>query len=259
MKWNAPGAVAILLFGELTAVGCSHLWEELEPLPGSTSSTSTASGGGASSTASGTATSTVSSSSGSSGGAGGNGSGSSGSSTGTGGGDGGITAATVVYKATFAGCNSDLNLDIAACEALVGDGGIMNVDGQTNDMKITRGFVRFDLEGALSGKTIDSVHLRLVTANVSNAGSDKSGQIWEVAPFTKDSLGLGQPADVGMAAVAADLGAVIASQDYLWQLPAKLVAPNKPVFLSVRNPSTDGVDYWNDHGTEPPSLIVDYH
>jgi hypothetical protein len=261
MKWNASGAIAILLFGELTAVGCSHLWESLEPLPGAgTSTTSTGGGGEASSTVSGTggATSTVSSSA-SSGGAGGSGGGSSGSSGSTGGSDGGSTAGTIEYKATFAGCNSDKNLDVMACEQLVGDGGIMNVDGQTGAMTITRGFMRFDLDGALSGKTIDSVQLRLVTAGVSNAGSDKSGQIWQVAPFTKDSLGLGQPADVGMAAVAPDLGAVVPLQDYLWKLPATLVAPSKPVFLSIRTSSTDGADYWNDHGKDPPRLIVDYH
>lgn len=232
MKWNAPGAVAILLFGGLTAVGCSHLWEELEPLPGGTSTAST-------------------------GGAGGSGTGS--SSSGSGSGSGGSTGVTTVtYKATFAGCNSDMNLDIVACEMIVGGGGIMNIDGVTTQNTITRGFVRFDLDGALSGKTIDSVRLRLVTADVSNAQSEMSGAIWEVAPFTKASLGMAQPAELGTA-VALDLGAVVPSHEYLWELPAKLVAPNKPVYLGIRTAAENGVDYWNDHGVDPPRLIVDYH
>lgn len=260
MRWNAPAAVAILLFGELMAVGCSHLWEELEPLPGGTSTASTTtSGSGASSTASGTggATSTASSTA-STGGAGGSSSTASSSSGGTGGATG---VTTVTYKATFAGCNSDTNLVLQDCESLVGDGGIMNIDNETSSTppKITRGFVRFDLDGVLAGKTIDSVHLRLVTADVSNAGSDKSGAIWEVAPFTEASLATGQPAELGMAAVGLDLGPVVASHEYIWKLPATLVAANKPVFLGIRAASKDGVDYWNDHGKDPPRLVVDYH
>jgi hypothetical protein len=37
------------------------------------------------------------------------------------------------------------------------------------------------------------------------------------------------------------------------------VAADAPVFLGIDTASTNGVEYWNDHGIVPPLLIVDYH
>jgi hypothetical protein len=270
MTSNLAGGVAILLFGGLAAAACSHSWDALDPLLGETSAASGT--GGAPSTASGTggAPSTVSSSAsssaeasstGSSGGAGGNGgaaSSSSSSATGSSSSTGSSGPATITYTTTFAACNSDKNLDLLACEDLVG-AGTMNVDGLNSAGMTTRGFVRFDLDGALAGKTIDSVHLRLTTASASAAQSESSGVIWQVAAFTKASLGAGQPAAIGTAPVGKDLGAVVPSHQYSWALPTKLVAANAPVFLSVRTSLDNGTDYWNDHGVDPPRLIVDYH
>jgi hypothetical protein len=164
---------------------------------------------------------------------------------------------TAYYDATLAACNSDLNLSTLDCEQLFGPG-TMDIDAQSDTGLNLRGFIRFNLDATLVGKTIDSVTLRLTTVNNGSADSDSSGQIWKVTPFNAASLMTAQPTTIGNA-VGADLGAVALGTDYYWGLPKTLVAANASLFLSVDTQSMDGVHYWNDHGDVPPLLIIDYH
>lgn len=249
-------------------MGCSHAWDVLEPLPGAggaggstsssagtrgvggasaTSTTSTAQGPGSTSSAGG-ATSTAQ-------GSGGATSTSDASSSSATSGPGG--GATANYGATFAACNSNLDLNLQNCEALAGP------DGMYTDVLSTTGFpmhayVRFDLDAQLVGKTIDAVTLRLTTLPDNAANSVSSGEIWRVMPFDAASLTMGQPATIG-GVIGADLGVVDFAKDYYWGLPTSLVAANSPVFLGVISTSDDGVRYWNQHGMTPPLLLVNYH
>ena len=264
MARNVSGLGAVFLLGGLLAIGCSHAWDVLEPLSGagggSPSTTGTGgSGGAASSTTSSTggASSTTSSTGGASGttsssSAASSSAASSSAASGTGGG-----GATAYYGATFAACNSDMALDPAACELIVGNG-TMSIDALTDTNLTTRGFVRFDLYSTLVGKTVDSVTLRLTTLPGNDADSDSSGEIWKVTSFSSATLPIEQPTPIG-APISADLGPVGLATDYYWGLPNDLVAPSAPVFLGIDTTSTNGVRYWNDHGTVPPLLIVVYH
>ncbi len=268
-------AGAALAIAAVAALGCSHAWDLLEPLPGTTgtggsasaSSSSGLGGASATSTTSGaggaTSSSAQSSSADASSGAqsssadassSAQSSSAAASSSGTGGG-----GSTASYKATFAACNSDQDLDIAKCEALFGNG-TMDVDAQTTAGLDAHGYVRFDLDAQLAGKTIDSVTLRLTTLfdPAAQANSDKSGSIFAVEPFNATSLGLAQPATIG-GAVGLDLGPVAIGTDYYWSLQNLPVAASSSVYLAVITPSGDGVRYWNDHGAVPPLLIVKYH
>jgi hypothetical protein len=280
MARNVSGAGAVFLLGGLLAVGCSHAWDALEPLGGAgggTSATGTGGSGGdptgATSSASGTTSSTggasgttssssaasssaasssaASSSAASSSAASSSAASSSAAST-TGGG-----GSTAFYAATFAACNSDMDLDPTACELIVGKAA-MTIDAMTDTNTITRGFVRFDLDSTLVGKTVDSVTLRLTTLPADTADSNSSGRIWKVTPFSSVTLPMAQPTPIG-APIGLNLGPVALATDYYWGLPNGLVAPSAPVFLGIDTTSTNGVRYWNDHGAVPPILIVVYH
>lgn len=268
---------AASLFAGILAMGCSHAWDVLEPLPGSTatgtggasasssgglggaggagSTTSTAQGPGsaASSSSSASSTSAVGSTtaSASSSSAEASSSAAASSSASTGGGS------TVSYPSQLAACNSDQDLDILDCEMLSGGSG-MYIDVMSDLGLVEHAFMAFDLDATLAGKTIDAVTLRLTVMDGGAADSVNSGSIWQVMPFDKASLAMAQPANIGPA-VSPDLGPVALSTDYYWPIPTSLVAPSTSVYLSVQSDSTDGVRYWNDHGNKPPALIVDYH
>jgi hypothetical protein len=280
-------AGAAFVIAGVTAMGCSHAWDVLEPLPGSTgtggSATASSSGGTGGASATSTSTSTSTSTTSGMGGAGGatsssaqsssadasssaqsssadasssaqSSSAAASSSSGAGGG-----GSTAYYAATFAACNSDQDLDIAKCEALYGNG-TMDIDAQTTAGLVAHAYVRFDLDAQLAGKTIDAVTLRLTTLSDPNAqaNSDKSGDIFAVGPFDATSLGMAQPATIG-GPVGLDLGPVAIGTDYYWGLQNLPVVASSSVYLAVITTSGDGVRYWNDHGTVPPLLIVNYH
>jgi hypothetical protein len=273
MATNVSRVSAAFLVAGALAMGCSHAWDVLEPLPGSTGT-----GGGASGSGSGGAggTSTTSSAGGAGGAATSSAQGpASSSAQGSGGDVSSSTAeasssdasssastggggATAYYGAVLAACNSDVNLDINACEALFGPGS-MDVDGMTDAGTVTIGFVRFDLDSTIAGKTVDGVTLRLTTLKGDNADSDHSGEIYAVDSFDSSTLAMGQPMPLGAGPIAGDLGPVALGQDYYWGLPKDLVVSDGHVFLAVYSASDDGAHYWNDHGTVPPLLIVDYH
>lgn len=120
-------------------------------------------------------------------------------------------------------------------------------------------FIRFDIDDAIMGKTIDTVTLRLKVTASMKASSTQSGEIWRVQLFTESSLHMSEPAKVGGTPIGMDKGAVIQNQVLDWSLPASLVAPNQGVFLGVFPLSSDGVNYYNTDGAEPPRLIIHYH
>ena len=239
---------AALLCAALLAAACNRDWDAFDPRlgasgPGGASSTSSAGMGGASSTSSvGMGGASSSASTGGAGGAGGAGGGS----------------ITVSIPPTVAACINPMALDPAACEAQAGTG-LMDVDTEAGDLTaVFHSFIRFDINApSLAGKTIDGVTLRLVVGPYRlTSASNQTGQLWEVGPFTFDDLSTSAPPKVKV--LGDDQGAVKPGQVVTWPLSPALIAAGA-VCLGLYPVSSDGVDYWNKNGMEPPELIVDAH
>ena len=64
------------------------------------------------------------------------------------------------------------------------------------------------------------------------------------------------PEALGNAPIAGTQGAVTRLQVVEWPLPTAVVAAGV-VFLRLATPSSDGVNYWNLDGPEPPRLVID--
>ncbi len=120
-------------------------------------------------------------------------------------------------------------------------------------------FIRFEIDDSIANKTIDSVTLRLKVTSSIKASSTQTGEIWRVQTFTENSLHMSEPAKVGATAIGADKGAVALNQVITWSLPTTLVMANQSVFLGVFPLTSDGVNYYNTDGAEPPRLTIQYH
>ncbi len=175
-----------------------------------------------------------------------------------GGGQGG-GGSQVAYTGVVADCIDPTLPDPDACETFVGTGAL-TVDGNRVTTATPRhAFLRFDLDGVLQGATIDAVALRVVVTNGSGADSTSTAEVWEVAPFTRPDLFMAEPAQVSAGPVSPDQGAVVQGQEVLFPLPTTLVVADGSVFLGLFPLTSNGVDYFNLNGAEPPQLIVDYH
>jgi len=223
MPW-VTGAVAL-------AIGCSHAWEDLEPTGGN-------GGGGSRSTGSHESS--------------GEDKASSGASSSSGGGD------FVTYPASVAACVNVNVLSTDACETATGKGQ-MSVDQNDMGGVAEISFVRFEIDGALAGKTIDTVTLELVVASTLNSAGDHSGEVWQVSPFTVGSLNMALPPKMGATRVSPDQGSVMPLQVIKWQLPASIVTLNSGFFVGIFPTSMNSVAYWNTAGATPPRLVITYH
>jgi hypothetical protein len=167
------------------------------------------------------------------------------------------SAMRFTYPAAVAECINPAAPSTATCRSVNGDTQMVvdADDSSTNNPWI--GFVRFDIDDKVAGKTVTQVRLQLRTTSNSKAPANKSGAIWQVQPFTLASLSMTTPAHIGATEIGADKGAVSQNLTLTWQLPIALVSANNGVFLSVETTSGDGTNYWNSSGTTPPILIVD--
>lgn len=220
--------------------GCAHDWDAYDPR-------GSAAGPGSGGAGVSAATS----------GAGGGGGGSSVTTSGTGAG-GSMPLGSIDYPAAVAACINPFVPDPVQCENATG-AGTMNVDSSdstTGQPNIS--FLRFELDGSLSGRSIEAVELRLVVADTPKASGTRSGEVWEVQAFTYDDLFVGAPAQIGQLELAGDQGAVSQGQVVTWTLPQALVSPGASIFLGVYPLSSDGVDYWTLTGAVPPQLHVVY-
>lgn len=164
-------------------------------------------------------------------------------------GDAGSAPFLVEYASDYAECVDVVQLDPAACELAVHDGGMI-ADLAPSEIRI---YLRFPLDGRVAGRAVLSASLVLVVTDEPNAGGPTSGEVHLVAPFTTAANGL--PAS--QAVVASDLGAVVAEQTVLFTLTPGFVATTEPLHLGVHATSTDGVRYWNARGRFPPSLVLE--
>jgi len=136
--------------------------------------------------------------------------------------------------------------------------GEMNVDLADTPNNPHHAFLRFNLDGAFAGRTVTSVRLRLHTTADANAGSPSSGEVWSVATFARADLFTAAPVKIGAAPIAGDVGAVTRLQVVEFVLPVGSVTVNSPACFGVFALLTEGVDYYNNRGAEPPQLIVGY-
>lgn len=131
----------------------------------------------------------------------------------------------------------------------------MTVDSSVSSTMLPgHSYLRFDLDGQLSGKTVTEVRLRLTVSDDMNAASVSTGEVHEVAPFSRMDLFVAAPMSLGL--LGGDQGAVMPNDVVEWPLPNALVAPNGSVFLGLLPLNADGVDYWNAKGLTPPVLLV---
>ena len=168
----------------------------------------------------------------------------------SGGAGGGVIEATVEYIATVADCvgatapnpdtcatsYAELHLDVAA-DFLSGATSLV--------------FLRFDIDNQLDGAKVLATELELGNIN----GSNQSGEVHEVADFTRPDLFVQTPA-LGPT-VAPDVGPVSIGQAVLWKL-SNAPSANKPFCLGLSTTTTDGIGYATLGPGAPPKLRVTF-
>lgn len=266
--------VAVLPLGGVG--GCALDYGAFSVQPSDSAATGgTAAGGGSGATGSGAAGSGAAGSgaagSGAAGGAGPSGGASAGGFGGGGaaGGAGGVGGAAggagnaggsgpvdVKYEATVADCTSTVNLSPDNCETQAGTGHMV-IDTFLGSFDSTpyHVFLRFDFDASFQGKTVTSAVLRL-EASDHNFTPGPSGELWQVAPFSRADLFVSLPANVGASPIGADLGSLDTGDVAQWSIPPHLITPNGALTLAVRPTSGDALAYWNNNGSVPPSLTV---
>lgn len=173
-------------------------------------------------------------------------------------GGGGSTGATAVYEAVVADCINPLTPNPDTCAAEL-PAGLITVDQDQKGMGERHSFLRFDLDDVFVGKTVDAVTLRLRVPMLSGSDSDQTGDLWLVTAFTRADLFVAEPSNVGSSPVVASLGATPQGALVEFTLPTAIAVVDGSVFFGLRPVSTNGVDYIDSDGVEPPVLEVSYH
>jgi hypothetical protein len=138
----------------------------------------------------------------------------------------------------------------------------MTVDSEFNamtDPTPRHVYLRFDLDDTIAGKTIYAVNVRLRVPNTSGSDSPQTGEMWEVGSFDRPSLFIAAPMTVDASPISPNMGAVALDEQVFFPLPADSVTAGGSVFLGILPLSTNGVDYFNNTGSDPPALVIDYH
>jgi hypothetical protein len=164
--------------------------------------------------------------------------------------------AVFAYTATVAACIDPAAPNPSLCTSIKGPAQLVVDMLDATTMQPWDAFVRFDLDAAFAGRTIQMVRLELTATDDKLAASGNSGTLYQVDPFALADLSLAEPKKVGTTALAPSQGAVAALQVVMWPVPASLAAPNGSVYLELETTSQDGVNYWNLAGPNPPRLVV---
>jgi len=164
---------------------------------------------------------------------------------------------TLTYPATVAECINPAVPSTATCRSVNGDTQMVVDADDSGTNNPWFGFVRFDIDDKVANKTVTAVRFQIRTTNNSKAPAPKSGEVWQVTPFTLASLSTAVPAHVGATPLGPDKGAVSQNITLTWTMPVSLVTANSGVYFSIESSSSDGTNYWNTSGTTPPKLIVD--
>lgn len=163
-----------------------------------------------------------------------------------------------IYEAKIAECASDNLTDPQYCRSINGQTQLVIDEKDSTTSQPWYAFVRFDLDGAISGMSVDKVTLRVVATSNNKADGPNSGDVWRVSAFSLQSLQQNQlPAKQGTSKLAGSQGPVSESQTVEWPLTTAIVQANQSVYLGIYLTTSDGVNYWNTDGPEPPKLVID--
>jgi len=163
----------------------------------------------------------------------------------------------VEYVAVVADCVDPVDPDPDTCKTVNGSAQIAIDSNDSTTGNPWVGYIRFDLDGVIAGRTVTSLKLRLVATSDAKAGASNTGQIWRVGSFTRQSLFSTIPSRIGAAPIALTQGTVDQLQVIHWTLPVSVAVANGGVFLELETTSSDGTNYWNLTGPNPPRLIID--
>jgi len=115
-------------------------------------------------------------------------------------------------------------------------------------------FLQFPVGGDHQGAV--TVRVMLTVAAVPEASSDATGTLWEVEPFTQESLQAAEPERL-FPMLGNDQGAVSVGQTVEWEFELELASDAETVHLAVFPTGPDNVRYWSLLGTVPPRMRIE--
>jgi hypothetical protein len=149
----------------------------------------------------------------------------------------------------------------AVVENGTGQAGVLILDEgfehQGGNGRPARVLLRFEVPAALAGRTLTSVVLLIKFADGETAGSDWSGDLHAVEPFSGASLGDGAPAYLDL--LAGDPGPSEPGQTVKWALSPEAVTAGQSAYFGLAALGGDGVLLLGEHAvTGAPTLRIDY-
>ena len=163
----------------------------------------------------------------------------------------------LLFVASVAECVDVATPDPDACRTAGGTPGL-TVDQSTsiagNDGATAAAFFAFELDDSFTAGEVTAVTLELGSGGF-GGDSDQSGDVWQVAAFTRDDLFTSTPAQLGADPVGVGVGQVSSCQVVSWPL-SMTVEPNTTVYLGVFPTSYNGVDYFAIGGELEPRLRI---
>jgi hypothetical protein len=173
--------------------------------------------------------------------------------------DTGPGANAIAISAYFAGCRGE-SYTPAECALFAGGGQLdaIVIDESSDAGHYLVACLAFALDDTLVDKVVTEVTLEMHTINQQWAGSNASGEIWAVDPFTPVNFAVALPAQVGDSPLAPNPGAGPISVPIYWVLPNDLVTPNSHIYLCAYPLSDDGIYFYSHVGMFPPTLYIDY-
>ena len=117
-------------------------------------------------------------------------------------------------------------------------------------------YVRFPVDNQIAGRTITAIALRVTATDDPAAASNSTGEVFAVAPFSLAELTGIAPAKTGARLVSSQ-GAVALLDVIEFPLPTDSVRAGESAHFGIFPVSTQGVDFWNSSGPNPPVLIID--
>lgn len=161
----------------------------------------------------------------------------------------------IVYPASVSACVSDSFPGETVCADLYSLNSLVVTELEATTMLPLRAYLRFDLDGAVTGTTVAAVTLQMTALDTAQAASDQSGSVWQVTSFTQQSIYDTTPSKTG-SVLATDRGLVAKGAVVEWPLASSLIDGNAVFCLELESASTNNVIY---DKTAPPTLLIDVY
>jgi hypothetical protein len=136
------------------------------------------------------------------------------------------------------------------------------VDVRRGGRRAFTAYLVFPIDATIANHTVEAVELRVTVTTYLNAPGT-GADVWEVVPFTAQSLYVQTPAVIGTSALAQTPGPASSGRTVSYSLPVSVVKPDTPLHVSLTlPPSGDGTGYWGTNGNPttqpPPTLVINY-